>query len=64
MQSLFQRSRQRIVSYWKSLPTEFKHSFLGALLAGALIAVVLYFVLCEFILVTLAKVAALILLRE
>lgn len=56
--------RTRVVSFWNQMPTQFKHSFFGALLAGGLIAIVLYFALCEFLVVLMVKVLAVLLTRE
>ena len=56
--------RDRVVSFWRQLPPQFKHSFLGALVAGSLVAIVLYFALCEFLVVLMVKVLAVLFTRE
>lgn len=49
---------------WTTLPDSFRHSFLGCLCASALVAVVLYISLVEFMTLILGKLAFILLFNE
>lgn len=49
---------------WTALPNGFRHSFLGALCASALVAFVLYISLVEFMTLILTKLAFILLFNE
>ena len=49
---------------WTALPEGFRHSFLGCLCASALVALVLYISLVEFMTLILAKLAFILLFNE